>query len=527
MARSDFIDARWGDRSSRYVSRDERRRCDARLNDLWRAVCTLTGSSADPPSTENVHSPRALPALVRFNGEQDLIVWDAGLGTLFDLLTFPVPYNQPSPVVEALLRRLAAVRLALAGRTAHGAAQAARSSALLAETPIDRVYQEVVDAEQQFEVFLLTELQERFALCHELAHFLKKTDPTSFNMFSDRVLVAARAASAQADPATALTAQRSESPDMTLWDRDLDPYAWYLSERRSMVQLGLSPRHDWRVEVRHVELALRAPAEPNVEEILCDLLAGLAISLAAHQRQRGWTAIMAAACSRLALANLETLLGIDLWVGGRISRAASVGGPVSSRQRCLNVLLPQMLPDILDTYGGGSRLQVGDVHAVMHRVESVYEHRFATAVARLDQVEPSPEDREQSEDSVLARAGFLLLRPNADHRVVNRTAGNHKFELGNVLTSEGVTHRLVDLRFRQELEESLARHHRGDWGELHAEDCARNDSGLDQEFTPPDEVVSGRRDVLWSEYTVCGEAVWIITSPDRSTTNILLVHEYS
>ena len=477
-------------------------------------------------STENVHSPRALPALVRFKGEKDLIVWDAGLGTLFDHLAFPLAYNQPGPVVEALLRRLAAVRLALAGRTAHGAAQAARASALLAETPIDRAYQEVVDAEQQFEVFLLTELQERFALCHELAHFLKKADPTSFNAFSDRVLFAARAASTQADPATALTAQRSESLYMTLRDRDLDPYAWYLSERRSVVQLGLSPRHDWRVEVGHVEPALRAPTEPHLEEVLCDLLAGLASSLAAHQRQRGWTAIMAAACSRLALTNLETLLGIDLWIGGQISRAAGVGGPVSLRQRCLNVLLPQMLPDILDTYGGGSRLQVGDVHAVMHRVESVYEHRFATALARLDQVEPSPEDREQGEDSVLARA-FLLLRPDADHRVVNRTAGNHRFELGNVLTSEGVTHRLVDLRFRQELEESLARHHRGDWGDVPAEDCARNDSGLDQEFTPPDEVVSGRRDVLWSEYTVCGEAVWIITSPDRSTTNILLVREYS
>jgi hypothetical protein len=181
MARSDFIDARWGDGFSRYVSGEERRRCDARLRGLWRAVGTLTGSSADPPSTENVHSPRALPALVRFKGERDLILWDAGLGTLFDALAFPLPYNQPSPVVEALLRRLTAVRLVLAGRTADGAAQVARASVLMAETPIDRAYQKVVDAEMQFEVFLLTELQERFALCHELAHFLKTIDPTSFS----------------------------------------------------------------------------------------------------------------------------------------------------------------------------------------------------------------------------------------------------------------------------------------------------------------------------------------------------------
>jgi hypothetical protein len=527
MAKSDFIDARWGDRYSRFVSGDEDGRCDARLRELWRAVCTLTGSSADPPWTENVHSPRALPALVRFKGEQDLIVWDAGLGTLFNALAFPLPYNQPSPVVEALLRRLTAVRLVVAGRTAAGAAQIARASALLAETPIDRAYQEVVDAEQQFEVFLLTELQERFALCHELAHFLKEIDPTSFSRFFDRVMVALRAASAQTDPATVLTVQQVESSSMTLWDRDLDPYAWYLSERRSMVQLGLSPRHDWRVEVGHVKLALRAPTEPHVEEILCDILAGLAISLAAHQKQTGWTAIMAAACSRLALTNLETLLGIDLWVAGRISSATSVGGPVSLRQRCLNVLLPQMLPGILDTYGGGSRLQVGDVHAVMHRVESVYEHRFATALARLDHIEPGSEDREQDEDKVLVRAGFLLLRPDVDHRAVNRTAGEHKFELGSVLTSESLTHRLVDSQFRQELEQSLARHHRGDWGDVPAEDCAHNDSGLDQEFTPPDEVVPGRRDILWSQYTVCGEAVSIITSSDRSRTEILLDREYS
>ncbi len=172
MARSDFIDARWGDATARYVSPDQVRRCDARLGDVWPAIRDLTGSSADPPWIENVHTPRALPALVRFRGEPTAVVWDAGLGTLFDAFAFPLPFNQPTPVVEALLRRVTAVRLVLTGRAADGAAQLTRADTLLAQTPIDRSYQTRVDAEEQFEVFLLTELQERFALGHELSHFL-------------------------------------------------------------------------------------------------------------------------------------------------------------------------------------------------------------------------------------------------------------------------------------------------------------------------------------------------------------------
>lgn len=526
MARSDFIDARWGDATARYVSPDQVRRCDARLGDVWPAIRDLTGSSADPPWIENVHTPRALPALVRFRGEPTAVVWDAGLGTLFDAFAFPLPFNQPTPVVEALLRRVTAVRLVLTGRAADGAAQLTRADTLLAQTPIDRSYQTRVDAEEQFEVFLLTELQERFALGHELSHFLREADPGSFIAFADRVVAAARAASVSPDPETVLSDEPGEPSYDQLYGRDLDPYAWYLYTPRSQVRVGISPRHDWSAEAAHVLCALSSANQPQVEEVLCDVLAALAVSLAAHRRQLGWTAIMAAACSRLALTHLETLLSIDRWAADQTMGTRAVEHPVSTRQRCVDVLLPQMLPGCLDAHGGGSRLHVGDVHAVMHLVDSVHEHRFGSALTLLSHVAPSPADRELREATVLARAGFVLLRPDADHKSTNRTAGGHKFELGDVVCSGGVDLLLRNSPFRQELEGALARHQRGDWGDMPPEDRLSNDAGLFQEFMGPDDMMPGQRDLLWSQYTVCGETVWVITSPNRSRTQVLLDWEH-
>ena len=87
------------------------------------------------------------------------------------------------------------------------------------------------------------------------------------------------------------------------------------------------------------------------------------------------------------------------------------------------------------------------------------------------------------------------------------------FPLGQIVATPGA---LVALRTAgQTPDEFLRRHHRCDWGELDAEDTARNDAALQE----------GTR--LLSAYTLrSGERLWIITEADRSVTTILLPEDY-
>lgn len=92
------------------------------------------------------------------------------------------------------------------------------------------------------------------------------------------------------------------------------------------------------------------------------------------------------------------------------------------------------------------------------------------------------------------------------------------FELGRVVVTRGIDHfvskGLIDLP------ELLARHSRGDWGEISQDDWNLNQDSLKPEY--------GR---LFSSYDVddthTGESrVWIITEWDRSCTTVLLPSEY-
>lgn len=62
----------------------------------------------------------------------------------------------------------------------------------------------------------------------------------------------------------------------------------------------------------------------------------------------------------------------------------------------------------------------------------------------------------------------------------------------------------------------LARHHRGDWGCVDADDAAANDRA----------VLEGTRILSAYELGVHGEKVWVITEADRSFSLILLPSEY-
>ena len=61
----------------------------------------------------------------------------------------------------------------------------------------------------------------------------------------------------------------------------------------------------------------------------------------------------------------------------------------------------------------------------------------------------------------------------------------------------------------------LARHVRGDWGEVPPEDIKENEFSLKHGFR-----------VLSAHRTNAGDKLWVITEADRSSTSILLPEEY-
>lgn len=524
------IEARWGDSADVYVAESERMRCQARVRDVWSALARLTATKVDPPFVTEVHSHKALPALVRRTDQEPVLVWDAGLGTLFDSLSFAMPFAQPAPVVEALLRRVIAVRMARAGRVREAASEAERATVLLRQTPIDRSYQERVDAEMNFEIVLLTEMQERFALAHELMHYIKLVDDAAFNAFEERIRGAAgRAASTPVAPSLPLRQllldQLSAHTRLDLYDLDLDPYAWYLPGR-SGEQIEDQPNPTWGKQTEYAMNFLAICSAEVFEEIACDVAAGLSVALAAHLRQHGWTAIMAAACSRLALSNLSTILTIDGWVEGQTTAPQAQPDVLAGREGCLNVLLPQMLPPALEAHSDGTRLQAGDIHTVLDLVASRHKLTIEAVLSDL-QVAAAGVGHTAGLQEAILRAGFLYLRPEVDHRIVNRTAGGHKFDIGNVVVFPGLQAKLAEgLIGVWDVEEALKRHQRGEWGDVEAEDAAANDAGLDREFEAPSVGLPMRRDDLWSAYTIRGNQVLVITTHDRTQTKVMLMSEY-
>lgn len=87
------------------------------------------------------------------------------------------------------------------------------------------------------------------------------------------------------------------------------------------------------------------------------------------------------------------------------------------------------------------------------------------------------------------------------------------FPLGQVVATPGAMRALQ--KAKQEPEEFLNRHDRGDWGEVPEEDKQENEFSLQHGFR------------IFSAYTTsAGERIWIITEADRSATTMLLPDEY-
>ena len=87
------------------------------------------------------------------------------------------------------------------------------------------------------------------------------------------------------------------------------------------------------------------------------------------------------------------------------------------------------------------------------------------------------------------------------------------FPLGQIVATPGALEALE--ASQQSPAEFLARHAKGDWGELSADDIAENEFSLKNGFR------------LLSSYAIAsGQKIWVITEEDRSLTTVLLPEEY-
>jgi len=92
--------------------------------------------------------------------------------------------------------------------------------------------------------------------------------------------------------------------------------------------------------------------------------------------------------------------------------------------------------------------------------------------------------------------------------MLDLTRTTPSFPLGRTVATPGAATSGVDLQ------KLLWRHHRGDWGDLSADDAALNDKAL----------ADGSR--LLSAYLTPAGKIYVITEWDRSSTCCMLANEY-
>jgi hypothetical protein len=78
-----------------------------------------------------------------------------------------------------------------------------------------------------------------------------------------------------------------------------------------------------------------------------------------------------------------------------------------------------------------------------------------------------------------------------------------------------ITRGALDTLDGEDILAGIARHSRGDWGDLCREDRQSNDEALE-----------GNSRLLSAYHTDDGRKFWIITEADRSATTVLLPEEY-
>jgi hypothetical protein len=92
-----------------------------------------------------------------------------------------------------------------------------------------------------------------------------------------------------------------------------------------------------------------------------------------------------------------------------------------------------------------------------------------------------------------------------------------RFKMGKLVWTAGVNDKVAEnLYFAKYVTDCLARHGRGDWGDLDDHDKAENEYAL------------RKGDLrLFSAYEKAGlPKIWVITEADRSVTTVLFPEEY-
>lgn len=391
----DHLEARWESLDFGYVGAAAEVRNESRVEQLWSVVSLITGTQAPAPDSCVVHSPLLLPAIVG-PANTPTLVWDSGLGSVLRWLTLPISCDQPRAVTESILRRVAAIRLALSGLFREATNQANEASSVLRATPIRRTHLEVSDAESRMEDWLLLELQERFAIAHELAHCLKRIDPICWSRFE---------ASLEAGPAL-----RGQSIHEGQDDRPpvhasfVDEWAWYFRRSRELDDLrgGASGVQARRGATAQEEL----PAGRLREEVACDLLAASVVALFADRRQGGWTADLGVSCSALALANLATIAAIESRVVGASERSEVNGSP-TDRLALLRSHGPYVISGTLSTLGR-SAVESTEVEKVIDYVLELHYHHVMRRLRHMTWILP-PRGPELCRNEILAGVGFMHL----------------------------------------------------------------------------------------------------------------------
>jgi len=87
-----------------------------------------------------------------------------------------------------------------------------------------------------------------------------------------------------------------------------------------------------------------------------------------------------------------------------------------------------------------------------------------------------------------------------------------RFPLGQTVATQGALETLAATGTSPT--ELLARHQKGDWGDVPPEDAQENELSLREGFR------------ILSSYVVGNEKLWVITEADRSVTTILRPDEY-
>ena len=132
---------------------------------------------------------------------------------------------------------------------------------------------------------------------------------------------------------------------------------------------------------------------------------------------------------------------------------------------------------------------------------------YEIAAAFLEEFEPEPDPEDEPTDE----AEEEPAGSEAPTQEQDTGPKGPRFDLGRVVSTPGALAAVT----REDIATALARHHRGDWGDVGPVDWQMNEMAL------------GEGDRLFSVYyALNGVKIWVITEADRSATTVLLPDEY-